>query len=234
VDLRIETPVEGTDDEGAPLAPRVTYTTVSATASGSVAGLDLVTGQPVEIGDVVARVAPDAFRVVATLEAAQLYRLSQRPTEATVSITDGPAPFTCTNLSLASLASSASGDAADAAAEDGSDSSGGTQLSCDVPADVTVFPGLEVTIAVPAGSAKGVLVLPTTAVEGSAEKGVVTVVDETGARSERDVVLGLNDGTSVEIAKGLAEGDEVLEFVPGKAKIEDPEGDLAGDGVMLG
>jgi len=240
IDVRVETPSTGTTDDGEPLPPTVTFSTVVAPAAGTVSGLDLVEKQPVAIGDTVAQVAPEAYRASATLDAAQLYRLTSRPSEATVTVQDGPAPFTCTNLSLTSAtsgsgASSDTGDGSSDGSSDGSggDAVGGTQLECDVPSGVTVFPGLEVTVAVPAGKAEGVLTLPTTAVQGTAQKGVVTVLDDAGKRSEREIALGLNDGETVEVRSGLQEGDTVLQFVPGKEQAEDDE--FADDGsVMVG
>lgn len=246
VDVRVETPSTGTTEDGQPLPATVTFATVVAPAAGVVSGLDLVAKQPVAVGDVVARVAPEAYRATATLGAAQLYRLTSRPSEATVTITDGPAPFTCTNLSLTSAGADGSGagssatgssgtgsDGSDGAGADGTGGgAGGTQLRCDVPGGVTVFPGLEVTLAVSAGSAQGVLTLPTTAVEGTAQQGVVTVVDSDGGRSEKTVELGLNDGETVEVKAGLAEGDTVLQFVPGKQEQAD-EGTDEG-GVFVG
>jgi biotin carboxyl carrier protein len=234
IDLRVETPATGTTEDGEPLPATVTFATVVASTSGTVSGLDLVAKQPVAIGDTVARVAPEAYRVTATLKAAQLYRLTSRPSEATVTITDGPAPFTCTNLSLSSAA--AAGSTATPGTEGTEDAQatggGATQLRCDVPGDVTVFPGLEVTVAVSAGSAEGVLTLPTTAVQGTAQRGVVTVVDDEGKRSERQVTLGLNDGETVEVRDGLAEGDTVLQFVPGKEAKPDEES--TEDGTVTG
>ncbi|WP_144754642.1 HlyD family efflux transporter periplasmic adaptor subunit [Curtobacterium pusillum] len=224
IDVRVETPSTGTTDDGEPLPPTITFSTVVASASGTVSGLDLVTKQPVAVGDTVARVAPERYRATATLDAAQLYRLTSRPSEATVTVKDGPAPFTCTNLALTSAA--AGGDTPSDESGDNSGASGsagGTELACDVPGDVTVFPGLEVTVAVPAGKAEGVLTLPTTAVQGTAQKGVVTVVDDAGKRAEKAVALGLNDGESVEVKSGLAEGDTVLQFVPGKEQVSDDE-----------
>lgn len=224
LDVRVETPSTGTTDDGEPLPPAVTFATVVAPAAGTVSGLDLVTKQPVAIGDTVARVAPERYTATATLDAAQLYRLTSRPSEATVTVQDGPAPFTCTNLTLASAgASSPSASSSDDLGDDGTSDTGGTELRCDVPGDVTVFPGLEVTVAVASGTAEGVLTLPTTAVEGTAQKGRVTVVSDDGEREQRDVVLGLNDGDVVEVRDGLAEGDTVLQFVPGKEQAEDDE-----------
>ena len=68
---------------------------------------------------------------------------------------------------------------------------------------------------VAAGVATDVLTVPLTAVEGAAGKGVVTVVGADGTEEEREITLGINDGTTVEVTGGLVEGDMVLEFVPG-------------------
>lgn len=235
LDVRVETPVDGVTEDGSSLPPKVTFSTLAAPAAGTVSGLDLVEKQPVEIGTVVARVAPESYRATATLQAAQLYRLVDRPSEATVTVKDGPAPFTCTNLALSSAPSG--GDAADdSTSQDGSGSdasAGGTQLECDVPGDVTVFPGLEVTMAVPAGKAEGVLTLPTTAVQGTAQKGIVTVVGTSGDHEQREVELGITDGEQVEVKSGLAEGDQVLQFVPGKEQTDD-DGSVDGGGVVVG
>jgi multidrug efflux pump subunit AcrA (membrane-fusion protein) len=35
-----------------------------------------------------------------------------------------------------------------------------------------------------------------------------------GAEEERSVTLGLTDGDMIEVREGLAEGDQVLQFVP--------------------
>jgi macrolide-specific efflux system membrane fusion protein len=60
-----------------------------------------------------------------------------------------------------------------------------------------------------------VLTVPTTAVEGGSGTGVVYLVGADGATEPREVTLGLSDGISVEVTGGLAEGDMILQFVPG-------------------
>ncbi len=88
-------------------------------------------------------------------------------------------------------------------------------MRCAIPAEITVFAGLAADITIAAGSAEGVLTVPTTAVKGAAGSGVVWAVLPDGTNEERPVVLGLNNGTLVEITSGIAEGEMVLEFVPG-------------------
>ncbi len=58
--------------------------------------------------------------------------------------------------------------------------------------------------------------MPVTAVLGRVEQGKVWVVGTDGEPEERAVTLGLTDGSVVQVTEGLAEGDEVLEFVPGQ------------------
>jgi multidrug efflux pump subunit AcrA (membrane-fusion protein) len=70
------------------------------------------------------------------------------------------------------------------------------------------------TVRVQAGVVENVLVVPVTAVQGTVQQGKVWVVGADGAQEERAVTLGLTDGEQVEVRGGLAEGDQVLQFVP--------------------
>jgi len=220
VALRSETPQDpvvqpdGTVVEKKPL---VRTAVVTAPVAGTVSGLSVIPDQAVSVGDAVAQVAPPTFHVTGQLGAEQLYRLVSRPTEGTVAIAGGPAPFACTGLVIgggASGAVPAGGD--DAASEDvGGTASTGQAVTCAVPADTTVFAGLAAQLTVPAGVATDVLTVPLTAVEGAAGKGIVRVVGGDGEHEEREIGLGIADGTTVEVTSGLEEGEEVLEFVPG-------------------
>lgn len=225
-DVKVETPrdpVQQTGPDGQTVLveqkPRVTYTEVTAPISGTVSELSVLPGQTVAIGDKVGSVAPPSFSVTAPLPAEQQYRLIDRPADATVTVKGGPAPFTCTGLTITTPPATAADAPAGQTAPPGGGTSGGTSSSatvrCAVPAEVTVFAGLTATITMSAGRAEGVLTVPTTAVKGSAQKGVVYVAGDDGAPVEKAVVLGLTDGTSVEVKEGLAAGDSILEFVPG-------------------
>ena len=108
----------------------------------------------------------------------------------------------------------------------GEGQSSGASVQCPIPTDVRVFPGLAVTVTVTGGSALGVPVLPTTAVIGTAETGVVVTLDAEGQQIEVEVGLGLSDGQFVEITSGLELGDEVMLYAPGvesEVDCEDPE-----------
>lgn len=177
---------------------------VSATASGVISTVTVIEGQLVTVGEVIAKIAPASFHVTATLEPEQQYRLLNRPTEAQVSVSGGPAPFTCAGLAITTVL---------AGATEGS--AGGTTLTCAVPADVTVFAGLAATVTISGGTAENVLTVPITAVEGTSDTGNVHFVLADGTTELRPVTLGLNDGANVEIRDGLVEGDTILQFVPG-------------------
>lgn len=187
--------------------------TITAGASGILSSFSVLVGQVVGIGDVVGQVAPQNFNVTATIAPEQLYRLTEQPTEAQVTVQGGPAPFACTNLIIITPVPGEGGG-------DGTgdpSAGGGTTVRCAVPGDVRVFPGLVADMTIAGGIAENVLTVPMTAVQGAADTGIVYVIAEDGSQEERPVTLGLNDGINVEIKTGLEEGEMVLQFVPGAA-----------------
>jgi membrane fusion protein, macrolide-specific efflux system len=242
-DIKVETvrdPVETKDPLGNPVItqpkPLVTFDDVLAPSAGVLSSLSVIHGQAVAVGDVTGQVAPPTFSVSGSLSAEQQYRLVTQPTEATIAITNGPAPFTCTGLAITTPLAGADAGGAAGGTGDGTGGAGGggssTTVRCAIPADVRVFPGLAAQITIAGGKAENVLVAPTTAVKGSAETGVVWFVLPDGTTEERPVKLGMNDGSSVEVVEGLAEGDIINQFVPG-ATAPDPNGctPLPGGGI---
>lgn len=189
---------------------------ITAPSSGTISELPVVTGQVVAVGDTIAKVAPSTYSVTGTVQPADLYRLVDAPSEANVDITDGPGGITCTGLTISNATP---GDVASPDEETGETSSGPV-IRCAVPSDVTVFSGLAATLTVETGSVDDALVVPVTAVTGLAGTGTVWVVDADGAQEEREVELGLTDGTWIEVVSGLDEGEQVLEFVPGASSEE--------------
>ena len=192
--------------------------TVTSPSAGTLSSFPALVGQMYAVGDSVGQVAPPTFNVSGSLPPEQLYRLLNQPTEAQVTITNGPAPFACTALTITSpLAGAGStgddGENAPAAA------AGSPTVRCVVPADVTVFPGLAANLVIGGGTAENVLVVPTTAVEGTAGTGNVYAVLPDGSNEKRAVTLGLNDGLNVQVLTGVAEGDVILQYVPGAAAV---------------
>ena len=237
-DIKVETvldPVETTDETGLVTInqpkPAISFEKVYAPADGVLSSLTVIHGQTVAIGEITGQVAPPSYSVSGTLSPEQQYRLISQPTEASIAITNGPAPFTCTGLRITTPLAGADADGAAGGGDTGTTPTGGTgtTVSCSIPPEVTVFPGLAAQITIAGGKAENVLVVPTTAVKGSAETGVVWFVLPDGTTEERPVILGMNDGTSVEVVEGLAEGDLINQFVPGAT--DSQEGcTLAGDG----
>ena len=224
-DIKVETvrdPVEATDAAGNVTVtqpkPAVSFAKVLAPAAGQLSALGVIHGQAVAVGDTTGQVAPPTFSVSGSLGPEQQYRLVTRPTEASIAIENGPAPFTCTGLTittpLAGAGETAPGGAAGSGAGTGSGGTG-TTVHCAVPAGVMVFPGLAAKLTIAGGTAENVLVVPTTAVKGQAGTGIVWFVQADGGTEERPVTLGMTDGTSVQVLTGLAEGDLVNQFVPG-------------------
>lgn len=185
---------------------------VNSPVAGTVASLAVQRGQFVSIGQAVASVAPSTFNVSGTLDPAAQYRLLDKPSDATVQIAGGPAPFTCTGLTISTPL---------AGADDQSGQTPTTTVRCKVPADVTVFSGLSAKITIAGGQADNVLLLPITAVDGTSGNGNVYLVQPDGSTVKTPVTLGVTDGTNVEVTSGVKEGDQVLEFVPGA---DDPSG----------
>jgi membrane fusion protein, multidrug efflux system len=221
VEIRYEeelTPVAGRDAEGNPTStprpPRVRTATVPAPAAGKLTGLDVLVDQIVAVGDKVGAISPGTLSVTATLTQAEQFRLLAPPATAEVEVQGGPAPFTCTGLTLGAPTTP------DAQAPEGEvpppsgGTGGGTTARCAVPAGVTVFAGMGATVRVQAGTAENVLVVPVTAVQGSVQTGNVWVVGDDGTEEERVITLGLSDGDQIEVREGLTEGEQVLQFVP--------------------
>ncbi|WP_111720778.1 efflux RND transporter periplasmic adaptor subunit [Homoserinimonas sp. OAct 916] len=192
--------------------PIVTFAKVYAPADGILSSLTVIHGQMLAVGDVAGQVAPPTFSVTGSMTPEQLFGLVDEPDQAEITIAHGPAPFTCTGLEITTpLAGAPTGE---------STAESGTVVRCAVPADIRVFAGLSAEITIPGGTAEGVLTVPTTAVKGSSQSGIAWLILPDGTTQETEVSLGLNDGFTVEIAGGLAEGDTVLEFVPGAVPVD--------------
>lgn len=179
---------------------------VVAPEAGDLKTFEFVKGQSVTLGAEAATITPARYHVVGTVDPVLLYRLVGAPTDAQVTIQGGPAPFTCTGLSVQ-------------VAEDGT-----TSVVCAVPGDQQVFAGLTAKLSVNVGSATGALVIPVTAVKGGAGSGEVWLDDGSGTAPEkRAVKLGVTDGAMVQVTEGLAAGDSIREFVPGTTTGSEPQ-----------
>ena len=171
---------------------------VLAPESGDVSEIALVKGQAVSVGTESYTLTPARYHLLATVEPVQLYRLVNAPTEGTVTIAGGPAPFVCTGVGVQVSAE------------------GTASVRCAIPVDQTVFAGLPATMDLALGQVEDALVIPVTAVQGGAGTGNVWIdAGDGGEPEERAVKLGVNDGVMVEVTEGLEEGDSIRQFVPG-------------------
>ncbi|MGW9156553.1 MULTISPECIES: efflux RND transporter periplasmic adaptor subunit [unclassified Microbacterium] len=171
---------------------------VLASEAGDVSEIALVKGQPTSVGTEIFSLTPARYHLLATVDPVQLYRLVNAPSEATVTITGGPAPFACTGVRVQVT------------------TEGTASVRCAIPAGQTVFAGLPATMDLALGQVEDALVIPVTAVQGGAGSGNVWVDAADGAEpEERAVKLGVNDGTIVEVTEGLEEGESIRQFVPG-------------------
>lgn len=220
---------EDTQDSSIPAEAQttVTYHDVYASATGKVGKFNFEIGDDVTKGENLATVQPQSFQAVATIKALDRYRLMDETLEATISIENGPEPFTCKNLTVGDTASQASTtDSADSDTTEQvegpgtglqNESAAGSEVTCDVPTDVVVFDGLDMNMDVDAGSAEDVLTVPVTSVRGLVDKGAVWILNENGKEIRTEVELGVTDGKVIEVRKGLSTNDDVLRYVPGSA-----------------
>ncbi|MEV8510952.1 efflux RND transporter periplasmic adaptor subunit [Dactylosporangium sp. NPDC051484] len=170
------------------------------------------------------------YGIVADIDGAQAYQVSDTLQSVTAQVKSGPGPFACTVLgTLAALPAGvipepkppAPNPSASAAPvlppppgqQQQPSESTGMRLVCVGPADVKLINGAAATVEVITAKTVGALVLPVEAVAGSHGKGQVEVVKADQSREIREVTLGLTDGKVIEIKSGLTEEETVA--VPG-------------------
>jgi hypothetical protein len=192
--------------------PKVTWTSILAPVTGTV-DIHVLKDQAVTVGEAIGTVSPGTLSVSGTLTADQQYRLVGATGTAEVTLKGGPAPFTCTGLTIGEAGGGATG-GEELVVEEGSESATGS-VRCAIPPKIKAFSGLGGEIEITNGNAKDVVVVPISAVLGTSQSGKVWTVAKEGAEPEaRNVALGLTDGLQVEITKGLKAGEQILEFTP--------------------
>ncbi|XAS73456.1 efflux RND transporter periplasmic adaptor subunit [Micrococcaceae bacterium Sec5.1] len=227
--------------------PVYDYFDILAPSGGTLQSLTTLIDQQVSVGESVGKIDPGTYTVAGSVTAAQQYRLLGKPGPAEIALVGGPAPFQCTEVTLKNNASDDGGGGSGGLSSTGGGAGmgvggavaipgggggqsqeGGTPtgtLSCAIPAGHEVFAGLGATMTVSAGVAADVVTVPLTSVKGSVKDGIVWIAGAAGsgaAPEQRTVQLGLNDGALVEVVSGLAEGEQVLEFVPGAPAVPGP------------
>ncbi|GAA1461286.1 efflux RND transporter periplasmic adaptor subunit [Nocardiopsis exhalans] len=228
--LNVSVPAEptaggGEDDEES--GPATTEITLYAPTAGTIRGMgDVRVGDVLEAGATVATVAPDQFRAVATVPANDLYRLYDNPEDIMLKIDKGPPATECEFIGMgaAEEGSAPAEEEFDPFTGESEGSGGGAEISCRIPSDLQVFEGVKGKMSVSTGEVEDVVVIPVTAVRGTAEEGEVIVVGEDGTEENREVGLGLSDGQFVEVTEGLEVGETIMDPVP-----LDPRFDIPGD-----
>ena len=173
--------------------------TVIAPAAGLIRSWLVSDGDPVRLGDPLGSLDPGGFLAHAVVAPELLYRFYGPPVAIKVKLDKGPAPFDCPFSYVGAAVNGSESDP----------SSVPVHLRCSIPEGIRVFAGLRLKLAAVTGESRNVLMLPLQAVAGEADRGFVTLVDENGLASQRDVLLGLTDGVNIEIVDGLSEGDRV-------------------------
>jgi len=143
------------------------------------------------------------FAVNLIVPASQLYRLYSTATTGTASVTSGPAGVDCTLVPV-------EGDSTQTVGKGVS----GASMTCLLPLDADVVPGLDANVGIRTAEAKDVLAVPVSSVLGSTQSGLVTRV-RAGKSEVVKVGLGISDGAWVEVKSGLQVGDRVLPYAPG-------------------
>jgi multidrug efflux pump subunit AcrA (membrane-fusion protein) len=172
---------------------------VVARVGGVVESVLVGDGDQVAVGLPVVALRLQRFAILATVPAADAYRVYTLPSEGTAEVTGGPGGLQCPVFAPHSPEQGEPGQLA---------------VLCVLDAEAAVVEGLPARVGIKTGSADGVLALPVSAVQGDVQRGVVTKV-ENGVLSRIEVGLGITDGIRVEITSGLAEGDQVVAFAPG-------------------
>lgn len=206
--IRSEKTTTPTDPEEAPRTS-YSYSNVRAPIAGTV-HFDTIEGQAASIGDSLGSIQPARFHASVQLTPDKLYSLQGLPKTAKIIITDGPAPFECTDLHITTVTSTTQGESG-ATAQTSS-----PEMRCAIPADQTVFDGLKAKLTISGESVADTLMLPITAIEGRYREGNVYLpAKQPGGKPKPvKVKIGINDGSFVQITDGLKEGAAVLEFVP--------------------
>lgn len=161
-------------------------------------------GQYVVAHSPVVLVQYSGFGISATVPPDQLHRIYASPASARANVESGPGGVNC-SLVPGRILEEADGE-----------SSAGNNLPvlCLLPPDADVVDGLPAQVGLAAGRVEDALLLPMSAVLGSAQRGQVALLDAQGDPSTVEVELGISDGVNIQIVSGLEEGDRVASRAP--------------------
>jgi hypothetical protein len=185
------------------------------------------------------------YGIVADVDGAQAYKISDSLSSIQAQIQGGPGPFTCTALGTVTALPPGTlppppvtgtppdpGTGQQGGPNGTASEATGLRLVCVAPAGVKMINGASATLEVVTEKASNVLVLPVEAVAGSQGTGRVDIVKPDGQKETREVVLGLTDGKVIEIKSGLTGEENIAVPAPNLPKPKQDEGRFPGKGDL--
>jgi biotin carboxyl carrier protein len=172
---------------------------VTAPAAGWVEALSVPDGASVEARIPVLELRTSGFAVSAEMAASDANRFAGETPKARTQIENGPGPEKCQPVEPGGGEGSADGDT--------------RPVLCLLRPGLAIAPGMPALLALSFTSSNEVPSLPTTAVAGSFQVGLVAKVESGRVRNVK-VGLGASDGTTVQITSGLEVGDMVRAAAP--------------------
>jgi macrolide-specific efflux system membrane fusion protein len=172
---------------------------VTAPAAGWVEALSVPDGAAVEARVPVLEMRTSGFAVSAEMSSSDAKRFAGQTPSARTQIENGPGPEECQPAEPGEGQESADGDS--------------RPVLCLLRPGLDVSPGMPALLALSFASSERVPSLPTTAVAGSFQTGLVAKVESGRVRTVK-VGLGTSDGTTVQITSGLEVGDTVRATAP--------------------
>jgi multidrug efflux pump subunit AcrA (membrane-fusion protein) len=203
-------------------------TAITSPINGLVTALRVSSGSgPVPANAPLVTLQYQGFGIQVAIDPKYAYRAYGKPLKGVASLSFGASGFGCalvpgerspessavseSSAQAGDMASQAGGAAPGAPAADSS--APGPVFQCLIPTAISAFEGETAKVGIEYATVRGALVLPVSAVAGTAQSGTVRLV--TGSLSKVvPVRLGVSDGSVVQIVSGLALGDMVAASPP--------------------
>ncbi len=167
-------------------------------------------GDMVVAGMPVASATYSGFALRAAIPPEDLTAFTAPATSARGQIVKGPGPADCPVVGVVGLPVTAAG-GLDPSAGAGPqvDLSSDPVVVCALPRDLFLLTGMRGLLAIDTATVHAVPLLPSDAVAGDSQRGLVNLVMPDGTVAQRVVELGVSDGDRIQILSGLAVGDTV-------------------------
>lgn len=225
--FRMTAPIEGTlvklsdGSIGIETAKNKTVQPIELPPSSKIVNLLVPSGTTVTAGLPVLNAKYLGFVLQATVAPEKIYRLYNGIVSARGEIMNGPGPFASPILGTP-FVSGAGGNTEVTENSGGNkpntsqggqfqviDSTQGVVVVAAAPSDLRLLEGSRGLLALTVAEVPNAVVLPVEAVAGISQRGQV-YVDDRGKRVLRDVVLGITDGSYIQITSGLSAGEKII------------------------